>query len=307
MKRYMLLRKNRESGPYTLEELMIQRLRPNDLLWEEGESTSWKFPLEMEELRSIVDTSTPEEENAPSESGGRSAEAPREWSVVYYGPSSLPAGHDLQEKQAAIARQFRESQRRPQPKRGLWKREITEVKELFTLAFVFIGVVLGSVIMKKVIDNLDRTTYAGTQSEFTFSRPQLPEVSDPSIQNALTMEFIPAKDTTTNEVPSEKQGDIRKLVRVNDSGYKVGLLGGIRDLELNVYNGSEETVEEVVVEVQFLRANGEVTDVRQFTAEQISPFRSRVITIPPSDRGVKVNYKIINVSLKQQKTILEEA
>ena len=54
MKSYLLLRDNRESGPYTLEELKKQSLKQLDLIWIEGQSTSWKYPSEIPELRRSV-------------------------------------------------------------------------------------------------------------------------------------------------------------------------------------------------------------------------------------------------------------
>ena len=50
MDTYHLLRDNRESGPYTAKELKAKGLFSTDLLWIEGESTSWKTPAEFPEL-----------------------------------------------------------------------------------------------------------------------------------------------------------------------------------------------------------------------------------------------------------------
>ena len=47
---YLLLRNNLQSGPYTIDELRQQKLRRNDLIWKEGESTAWCYPSELEEL-----------------------------------------------------------------------------------------------------------------------------------------------------------------------------------------------------------------------------------------------------------------
>src|SRR4051812_38771199 len=42
MKKYLLLRENLESGPYTLEELEAHGHKPDDLVWVDGQSTSWE-------------------------------------------------------------------------------------------------------------------------------------------------------------------------------------------------------------------------------------------------------------------------
>lgn len=51
MKTYLLLRNNKESGPYTTEELISKGLKAYDLVWIEGRSTAWRYPSEVEELK----------------------------------------------------------------------------------------------------------------------------------------------------------------------------------------------------------------------------------------------------------------
>ena len=47
---YRLLRNNKETGPYSLEELAGNDLSTTDLIWVEGKSTYWKNPHDIEEL-----------------------------------------------------------------------------------------------------------------------------------------------------------------------------------------------------------------------------------------------------------------
>jgi hypothetical protein len=49
-KNYYLLRNNLESGPYTIDELLLQQLQPTDLVWVEGRMNAWCHPSELEEL-----------------------------------------------------------------------------------------------------------------------------------------------------------------------------------------------------------------------------------------------------------------
>ncbi len=51
MATYLLLRNNKESGPYTLPELEAKGLKPYDLVWVEGKSAAWRYPSEVEELK----------------------------------------------------------------------------------------------------------------------------------------------------------------------------------------------------------------------------------------------------------------
>lgn len=47
---YLLLRENHQSGPYSIDELKQQHLRPTDLVWVEGQSHAWRYPSEIEGL-----------------------------------------------------------------------------------------------------------------------------------------------------------------------------------------------------------------------------------------------------------------
>lgn len=51
MKKYLLLRDNKQSGPYSVEELVAKGIKPYDLVWLEGKSAAWRYPSELEELK----------------------------------------------------------------------------------------------------------------------------------------------------------------------------------------------------------------------------------------------------------------
>ena len=47
---YFLLRDNKQSGPYSLEQLKSLDLRHTDLLWNEAGNRVWRHPEELDEL-----------------------------------------------------------------------------------------------------------------------------------------------------------------------------------------------------------------------------------------------------------------
>ncbi len=50
MTSYLLLRNNKESGPFTLDELVSKGLKAYDLIWVKGKSAAWRYPGEIPEL-----------------------------------------------------------------------------------------------------------------------------------------------------------------------------------------------------------------------------------------------------------------
>ncbi|MGN6420810.1 MAG: hypothetical protein ACTHMC_25090 [Pseudobacter sp.] len=51
MNKYLLLRDNKQTGPYTAAELVKKGIKPYDLVWLEGRSAAWRYPSEMDELK----------------------------------------------------------------------------------------------------------------------------------------------------------------------------------------------------------------------------------------------------------------
>jgi hypothetical protein len=54
MSTYLLLRNNKESGPFTVEEIKGMPLKSYDLVWVVGKSAAWRYPGEITELKSFA-------------------------------------------------------------------------------------------------------------------------------------------------------------------------------------------------------------------------------------------------------------
>src|SRR5436190_7187991 len=54
MDTYLLLRSNKQSGPYSLQQLVNFGLKPYDLVWVEGRSAAWRYPSEVDVLKAYA-------------------------------------------------------------------------------------------------------------------------------------------------------------------------------------------------------------------------------------------------------------
>src|ERR1700733_14550724 len=54
MSSYLLLRNNKESGPFTVDEIKSMSLKTYDLIWVVGKSAAWRYPGEIPELKSFA-------------------------------------------------------------------------------------------------------------------------------------------------------------------------------------------------------------------------------------------------------------
>ncbi|HVY74843.1 MAG TPA: hypothetical protein VG890_08445 [Puia sp.] len=54
MSTYLLLRNNKESGPYSIDEIKQLSLKSYDLVWVEGKSAAWRYPGEIPEFSTFA-------------------------------------------------------------------------------------------------------------------------------------------------------------------------------------------------------------------------------------------------------------
>jgi hypothetical protein len=52
--KYLLLRDNKQSGPYSLDDIKTMGLKKYDLVWVEGQSAAWRYPCEVDEFKSFA-------------------------------------------------------------------------------------------------------------------------------------------------------------------------------------------------------------------------------------------------------------
>jgi hypothetical protein len=52
---YLILRNNQQTGPFTIDELLQQQLRPSDMVWIEGKSSVWTYLSELELIPFVKD------------------------------------------------------------------------------------------------------------------------------------------------------------------------------------------------------------------------------------------------------------
>jgi hypothetical protein len=86
---------------------------------------------------------------------------------------------------------------------------------------------------------------------------------------------------------------------VKSNDYKRGAFGGIRDLQLTVINDSKYVLDNVVVELQYLKPSEQPLKSENISFRSIAPKGTMTIVIPPSNRGIKVTFKIVKIESKE--------
>jgi serine/threonine-protein kinase len=98
-----------------------------------------------------------------------------------------------------------------------------------------------------------------------------------------------------------KHKDISSYVKLKANDFKVGLFGGIKNLELTVSNSSDELIDKVSVVVDILKPSGAILESKSFQFYELRPYSIQMISVPATKRGVKVHYYITNIVSRQVK------
>ncbi|GAA4397940.1 hypothetical protein GCM10023187_07930 [Nibrella viscosa] len=104
----------------------------------------------------------------------------------------------------------------------------------------------------------------------------------------------------------------KKLAVKKVPGYKVGLLGGIKNLQIQVSNPTNLRFSEVRVRVSYILESGKIFKAEQLTVTDVDPQSSKTINAPDSPRGTKVwprilDYKSPDIPPKPVKPIATSA
>lgn len=98
---------------------------------------------------------------------------------------------------------------------------------------------------------------------------------------------------------SKPENELTGLVSVKSNNYQRGAFGGIRNLELTLSNQSKYLLDKVIIELQYIKPNEQPLRSEKILFKSIPPRGVLTIAIPPSNRGIKVAYKIFSIESKE--------
>lgn len=112
-----------------------------------------------------------------------------------------------------------------------------------------------------------------------------------------------SENNTTNLVTPEKRSfssdGLSHFVSVKSNEYKKVAFGGIRDLQLTVTNDSKYILDNVTVELQYLKPSEQPLRTENIQFTSVGPKATSTIRVPDTNRGIKVVYRIINIKSRQ--------
>lgn len=92
-----------------------------------------------------------------------------------------------------------------------------------------------------------------------------------------------------------KNNSLSKQVTVSSNDYQKVAFGGIRNLQLTVSNDSKYVLDNVVVELQYLKPSELPLKTESIQFRSVAPGGTQTIRVPDTNRGIKVTYKITHI------------
>ena len=106
-------------------------------------------------------------------------------------------------------------------------------------------------------------------------------------------------NTAATEKRSFTSDAISHFVSVKSNEYKKVAFGGIRDLQLTVTNDSKYILDNVIVELQYLKPSEQPLRTENIQFTSVGPNATSTIRVPDTNRGIKVAFRIIHIKSRQ--------
>ena len=305
MKRFLLLRDNQESGSYSPEELQLLGLKSSDLVWEEGKSTAWEYPDNLEDIKGLTGPVSvqPVHQVSPQSS----------ITGLPNGAETFPSHHSEEAEREPLTAASLQS---ASPVTGkVSQKSFFTTYGVWLTALVFM---LGGTtwLMKEAVDvftgkglSKNKMTHVAAPLRTLPEGVAPVKDEDATLQNAISREIV-AVDTAEMKEPVKKKPrlkELKKYLQVESNDYKVGVFGGINDLRLTIVNNSSYELDKVVLQVDYLKPKGEPVETEKYTYFSIPAHGKKTLDIPPTKRGIKVKYRIIDAKSREYKLALVQA
>jgi len=144
----------------------------------------------------------------------------------------------------------------------------------------------------------------------TAQKEEQPSVVAETQQSIATTQKTAAGITAKPEIekPIEKEDATKaarlkwnKLISASNSNYGIGFLGGIKDLSVTITNRSDYPIDEAIVKVTYIKANGGIWKTKYITINGVPAHDSKEQSVPDVGRGKKVKVSLYKVVSKKMK------
>ena len=125
----------------------------------------------------------------------------------------------------------------------------------------------------------------------SISNTTQPEETTPAV-------IEPREKPINQEILEKARRNISEQVHVEASAFKTGLFGGISDLDVTVQNRSLYPLDQVAVEIKYFGPDKKLVKTQTIIFNNVPPGKRRTLEVPPTNRGIAIDYTITSINSK---------
>ncbi|HEY0432449.1 MAG TPA: hypothetical protein VGC95_01175 [Chitinophagaceae bacterium] len=286
---FITSRKSESQPPVVLDQSIQAKQAKAD--------TNRLLPIPEDTTANVTSTTVPPVQQKQQQQTTPSTDAGQAAAIETH---SRPQKETLPEKQAAVGQrslaiQHPETQNRPAVQSKSVADDPNEPSFAKRNAKTAQTTALSEPVQKK---NVEVDPQTGERRSVIRTNGDQPSESDHDNASALVKRPNNSKSSPASSGDDDRK-NIREMVTVKSNNYLRGTFGGIRGLELTVYNHSGFLVDEVSVEVQIMKPSEQPLRTDIITVKNIGANGAVTVKVPDSQRGIRVDYRITNVESRQ--------
>lgn len=281
MREYFTHNGSSQTGPFKLEELKLQQLKEETPIWYEG-LENWTTASDVEELKYLfIKKVVPPPINISQE-------------TTTTGIPKIENHQVLQPKNVSLTTN---------------KKKLNTIILLILGGIFFIGLIVWLVTQhnskEDEIGALPNQETKGTtqstnraQAQQTSTQQSVEEQRErQKLQDDKARQI--EKDKINTQLTEKFMGyrnNWMNFITASTNNYTYTDMGGISNLEIEVYNQTDRIIDEVQVRIDYIKATGGVFKSEMVSVSNIGPNGAKSVSAPSSDRGTSVKTEIINIS-----------
>lgn len=171
------------------------------------------------------------------------------------------------------------------------QNEIPEKKKSLRKIYIILGVVCALILFLLLNGNIHPNSNTETNN---YNADNISEIDSSAtyIENDRINDELTAKNRNY-------RNNIEQYVVASTNRYSYNGLGGISNLDIIVTNNTEYLLDEVNVNVDYIKDNGGIYKSEVVTVYNIPAKQDKSVSAPESDRGTSVEAKIQTISSKK--------
>ena len=160
-------------------------------------------------------------------------------------------------------------------------------KSFKTFLLILAAIVVASLVVWLVYQNKSQSeTLNEVQNKVADQEQQvaIKQIEKDKVNAALTEKYMGYRNNWSN------------FIVVGNNAFSYSEIGGISNLLVVIYNRTDKSIDEVQVQVDYIKANGGTFKTETVSVTNIGPNSNKSVSAPSSERGTSIKMQIENIS-----------